>query len=372
MRLSQVWERRGPSFGYNGDLCLISNKRGNPMNKRRLCAMLAVAAVLLAWPLWGLQLAVWVWNISDQGRPMPTPTPYSLPPGYLDEIQWLPNGEGVVVSHARKIYLVGADGSKRRLDEGNGHLHNSLMISIHPSSSHVAYLSNSGTGWHDSYRTWIAELQPGYERYHLGNLESFDDGFHSTWPDHFPAWSPDATQVAFFDEGVLRTAPAGATPSNIGELVSKSEEVALCTGSCRALVWSPDGRRLAFTGEQDDEPEATHRENEQWTEELEDFRRLASNRVSLADVYEGRSFQFDVIGGHTPSWSPDGQLLAFAGWNTDIEPSIYTVNADGSNLRTMHGIPWQPGRAHSTLEFYYWKAPWLLWSNGEFDLLVSR
>lgn len=290
--------------------------------------------------------------------PGPTPTPYRLPLVYSEPPQWLPNGEGIVLSHDRRIYLVGLDGTERRLDEGDAEFHNSMMISVHPNSSYVAYFSNSNLGG-DAYQTWFAELYPDSKKHHLDNREFFS---RNDMPDNLPAWSPDGTRMAFFHDSILRTGQTSDIPSNVDDLRGSTIDynlslrfhrkgIAFCTGFCRDLVWSPDGRHLAFTGEQAYRRRVSSEEEREWTEAEKALQR-ATNRISLADSYGNRFLQLDIAGGHAPAWSPDGERLAFAGWGTDTLPYIYTVNADGSDLHAVHGIPSRPDSVEGDA-FYY-------------------
>ena len=82
-------------------------------------------------------------------------------------------------------------------------------------------------------------------------------------------------------------------------------------------VWSPDGRRLAYV--------------------RVPFTRTPSRLVTMkADGTDERLVAWlDRVASRPPAWSPDGQQIAFAGAASDSKLAVYTVAADGSDLRRL-------------------------------------
>lgn len=79
---------------------------------------------------------------------------------------------------------------------------------------------------------------------------------------------------------------------------------------------SPDGRRIAYYDERDDEL---------WVADL-----ATGARVNVS----GNDFELDYM----PTWSPDGARLAFASSRTG-DHDVYVVNADGTGLRQLTADP---------------------------------
>jgi Tol biopolymer transport system component len=137
--------------------------------------------------------------------------------------------------------------------------------------------------------------------------------------DEAAAWSPDGSRIAWFDfaEGTI----AGAGHINVLSFINPDgsglrEGVARLTGTfgATALVWSPDGSRLAYwtTSGLDDGPgqifvinadgsglrQITHRGDNRW-----------------------------------PTWSPDGTRIAFV-----RDGALFTMAADGSDVEQIEGV----------------------------------
>ena len=154
--------------------------------------------------------------------------------------------------------------------------------------------------------------------------------------DHYPAWSPDGTEIAFIGnrDGYYSSRQGFDLVIAPTEDFQNGERVAVSSGYRVGLyppAWSPDGRHVAFIV----------------LEELagEDYRyeralQRALHTVKLADqsVIQPPNTVYRI--GKTtapPSWSPDGEL-AFAAVEGE-EVVIYRAKPDGTGLREI----WRSG-----------------------------
>ncbi len=126
-----------------------------------------------------------------------------------------------------------------------------------------------------------------------------------------PAWSPDGDRLAVIDSGF-----PGGDIVRIVALRAGSTQV-LPVHGIGPLTWSPDGRWIAMTGT---EP-------------------MALLRI---DVSSGQFVQLDRSWAHLdaprdPAWSPDSRRIAFTGWgNCDdsrvpCTTNVFVADADGSH-----------------------------------------
>ncbi len=131
--------------------------------------------------------------------------------------------------------------------------------------------------------------------------------------DQDPAWSPDATRIAFTSDrdGPLAIYIMDADGSNVRRLTSAP------LPSSRP-AWSPDGTRIAFVS------------------------RLNATRDDVyvidADGANRLRLTTDPGADSDPAWSPDGTRIAFSSTRTG-DGDVYVMNADGSNVTrlTTHG-----------------------------------
>jgi hypothetical protein len=178
-----------------------------------------------------------------------------------------------------------------------------------------------------------------------------------------PAWAPARDTIAF--AGCCDTALEPNRLFIVGLGDSPAREVVLPgVPLIRHPVWSPDGRRIAFTCVV---VEGSPRD--QFTDDLcvvdrdgSNFERLTADPGSESDPAwspDGRRIAFTqgadisllklddgvvtrLTEGREPAWSPDGSTLVFAGGD-----GLFTIRADGSNRRRLtsgvHRAPaWRP------------------------------
>ncbi len=114
-----------------------------------------------------------------------------------------------------------------------------------------------------------------------------------------PAWSPDGRRIAFSGSRGIYVMDADGKNQNQITQGSWDEDPA----------WSPDGRRIAFSGSRDIyvmDPDGNNLIN------------LTNNRTKSRATYD-----------ESPAWSPDGQKIAFQRRNGPRD--IYVMDADGRN-----------------------------------------
>jgi Tol biopolymer transport system component/DNA-binding winged helix-turn-helix (wHTH) protein len=141
---------------------------------------------------------------------------------------------------------------------------------------------------------------------------------NSAW-DERPVWSPDGRKIAFSSnrDGKKKIYVMDADGSNVQRITNNlAEDVNPC--------WSPDGSKILFDSERDGNREIYVMDAD------------GNNQVRLT-----RNNAVDS----TAAWSPDGSLIAFAS-NRDTGPpynpynlDIYVMNADGSNVRRIVDDP---------------------------------
>jgi TolB protein len=139
----------------------------------------------------------------------------------------------------------------------------------------------------------------------------------------FPAWSPDASKIAFsrnvFPVQNLEIFVANADGTNVVRLTNAGNAPS-GTNTNYGATWSPDGAKIAFTSSRSGNSDI-------WVMNAD-----GSNPVNL--TANSPLFDFD------PAWSPDGTKIAF-GSQRDASSTtgdvargfdIYTMNPDGSNV----------------------------------------
>jgi TolB protein len=158
--------------------------------------------------------------------------------------------------------------------------------------------------------------------------------------DFYARWSPDGSELVFG----RRLAADTDNEQDILLLVNPNGKglhqlTRDCTGTCLGddePSWSPDGRRIAF-----------------------DRAFIGPDGNVVAGL-----FVTDIDGNHVrqltqtqlptttedhlPSWSPDGKRIVFMRMTTDFESTIYTIKADGTDLRLVIRLPLdRPGGGES-------------------------
>lgn len=253
-----------------------------------------------------------------------------------------------------------------------GELTGVLDPRVSPDGNQVAYVVWRIDRDANEYRNaiWLAPLDGE------GRPRQFTSG---TKRDGTPRWSPDGSRIAFTsnrdgDAAQLYLMPvAGGEPRRLTSLKEDVTEPA----------WSPDGSRLAFVSrvpdpayeEEDPKTRAPRRftrlqfklDNEGWTGD----RRQHLFTVSADGSEEARQLTDGDFEDDNPSWSPDGNRIAFASardedWDTSPTRDIYVVDSDGGEPERLTGADgyaahpsWSPDGARIAYLFHpgIWDEP---------------
>ncbi|WP_270889598.1 TolB family protein [Pedococcus sp. 5OH_020] len=146
----------------------------------------------------------------------------------------------------------------------------------------------------------------------------------------FPSWSPDGRAIVFSTlqrdlngEWIHLVTPAGTNLRDLAEPAFDAVQ--------EGLAWSPDSRRIAYSGHSGDGNRAI------WT-----MNRDGSDRRQL-------TFPTPVVprgsgGDHIGAWSPDGKQIVYSSWQSE-DFDLFVMKADGSDIRELTEWPRGDGAA---------------------------
>jgi len=175
--------------------------------------------------------------------------------------------------------------------------------------------------------------------------------------DTSPCWSPDGQQIAFLSNRKDPEKPAQIylIPADGGE----ARQLCEIEGAIGELSWSPDGKNLLCEVLKKDAEELERQKDEQKKKlgvvsrhydrlfyKLDGYGYLPHERwhIWVIDVRNGKAKQLTdhpVYDEHSPTWSPDGQWIAFTS-NRSPDPDsttdredVYIIPAAGGEFRRL-------------------------------------
>ena len=314
-------------------------------------------------------LRVWSWT----PRPSTSFLSYT-PDGAHVVFSSLPEGStGINRFAASALYIVDADGARLRLlvdanpVEGSRGEGNDFPYGFHadlsPDGTRILYTSCEFP-MAGARRDAGKELTRADFNYEIAVINLDDSGqqqlTENTYLDQFPVWSPDGSRIAFVADFAIKRPLNRSTPRALytmaadGSDVQAVEPSGLNDVAFAPPLWSPDGEYLAFVT----------RGYQVFT--LYTIRADgAGGRILIGRVLHTQSRRLQDMLPPVPSWSPDGELLAFAtaaeeGESGVVSP-VYTARPDGSEKRKLLDIPgnvshvlWSPNGAYLGIVAWVW------------------
>jgi Tol biopolymer transport system component len=284
-------------------------------------------------------------------------------------VNWSPNGLHMVFMENYDLYIVNVKTRTKTRITDTKTIDNISEYTWSPDGKKILIASHNGGAWEDG-RVYLVNIEESQEN-HQESIKLIRGGVNAnglTWspngeyvaffhrfelhePDQIdildaatgktvlvlggrePAWSPDGQKMVFLAglEGKEDIYLLNDLTKAFQEFKSNSlPQYHLITHNSSYYgppIWSPDGKKIAFTSYQD----------ENWEVYVIDAD--GTNQTRLTN---------DPAADTQPAWSPDGKQIAFVS-NRDGNREIYVVDADGSNLLRLTnndvddwGPVWQP------------------------------
>ncbi len=238
-----------------------------------------------------------------------------------------PDGSQIVFQSNRtgtnQIYLMNADGSN--LQQLTDYEHGSETPVWSPGGTQIAYAAYTAEGNND-----VFIMQPdGSDKTQLTDGPGYDG---------HPHWSFDGQRIVFNSD---RSSPDLNVPWNqrwheIHSMRADGSDIrqhSQCRGVCTYGSMSPDGQKILFR-------KVVQQASFSW--DLSHIDR--DSEIFIADLDGSNEINLSTNAAFDgwPLWSPDGSQIVFASNRAGpaLAGQLFTVAADGSNVRQITSGPW--------------------------------
>lgn len=242
----------------------------------------------------------------------------------------IPSTDVIAFTRDGKIHLMGADGANIKPLSG-ARVSDAHYLAWSPDARMLAYDCGKWDGLYkiDLSSSEVTKVVDMYSASH-------------------PGWSPDGNQLAFtvynfpvslqpaIGSNITRVFVADLRSSEVLPTNLALDSLQLFQSADAFSSWSPDGKRILFSSNRPltwEDAEANS-----------DIYMMDPDGTNVDRLTNTRAHEW------WPTWSPDGEKIAFVGAGADnISSSIYLMNADGTglfqvthNLSSGHYLTWSP------------------------------